>query len=830
VAHEGHFVEGMKLFSIALIIVLLLGACHPELDAEPSPATPYTVEALATPWPVGKTLKGSHGEIYRLMENGLIRRISDWPTFLALGFQADDLIEVPDKELARYPLGMPLTRWMTGQVDTNVYYLEEGKRYRVPDAETIEVIGGNLRGVSLVPDAFIESFELEADPLPSATLSADQRAYPESTAVLWADGFLWTANETGLLTRWDVKTQGYKQYRLPGEPVIRTLASDGQAIYVGVEGGDIWQLASDGSQTEVVDSESGWVSALAFDSDQNLWYADASHFDRANLRYHLGRGLTSLDLGQHPRGTGQPGWRPSDREQGIYADSDPLKDVSALTFDRERSILWIGTGFAGLLGYDVLEDTWQDYNTFNSNLGDNTISDLELAPDGTLWLATASGVSSYRNGIWENHHMAEVPMAGGALSLAIAEDNAIWAAGESYIAQMAPGEEWRVYRAADNPLLANRIRFVVLDDKDHPWLIGRRGKIHFDGDTWTAYDADVRRFTVFTPVGPFTSIIPPPLDFPSPVEDYPGWLKTWPRPEADNGRGIHFLQAHRYDAIEAQRQVNRLKSLGMRWTVVHYAGHDQLVRTAPIFQEAGIIVIWRPFVRPYETYDSWAEDVEFLCSRGIAPYIQLYNEPSLVQEWDNIQPVDQEKFLRNLLPAARQVYDAGGYVGLQFVDLDWLHLALQTMKAQGMSDTFDRLFFIPHLYGLNHPPEYDEDIHSVLGFREFAKVFEEEIGFVPAMIAGEGGWRPNEAQDNRFPAVSEGLHRDYHLAVFDWFRIGQLSNKETLPDYFFAFCPWLISDPYDPAAWFDGDSGDRTLTIEAVGAIPPFDRRFSWDR
>jgi hypothetical protein len=147
-----------------------------------------------------------------------------------------------------------------------------------------------------------------------------------------------------------------------------------------------------------------------------------------------------------------------------------------------------------------------------------------------------------------------------------------------------------------------------------------------------------------------------------------------------------------------------------------------------------------------------------------------------------------------------------------------------------MSDTFDRLFFIPHLYGLNHPPEYDEDIHSVLGFREFAKVFEEEIGFVPAMIAGEGGWRPNEAQDNRFPAVSEGLHRDYHLAVFDWFRIGQLSNKETLPDYFFAFCPWLISDPYDPAAWFDGDSGDRTLTIEAVGAIPPFDRRFSWDR
>jgi len=117
----------------------------------------------------------------------------------------------------------------------------------------------------------------------------------------------------------------------------------------------------------------------------------------------------------------------------------------------------------------------------------------------------------------------------------------------------------------------------------------------------------------------------------------------------------------------------------------------------------------------------------------------------------------------------------------------------------------------------------------VLGFGNFAEVFEEEIGFAPVMIAGEGGWRPGEAQDNRYPAVSEALHRDYHLAVIDWFRSGQLSNGEALPDYFFAFCPWLISDPHDPAAWFDSDSGDRTLTIEAIEAIAPYEREFSWD-
>jgi hypothetical protein len=208
--------------------------------------------------------------------------------------------------------------------------------------------------------------------------------------------------------------------------------------------------------------------------------------------------------------------------------------------------------------------------------------------------------------------------------------------------------------------------------------------------------------------------------------------------------------------------------------------------------------------------------------------MQLYNEPCLAQEWDHSQTADQETYLRNLLPAIQQVHDAGGYVGIQFLDPDWLRLTLQMMKSQGKSKVFERLFFIPHLYGLNHPPDYDEDINSVLGFREYAKIFEEEIGFVPVTIAGEGGWRPGEAQDNRYPPISEALHRDYHLAVFDWFHTGKLSNGDILPDYFFAFCPWLISDPHDPAAWFDSDSGDRTLTVEAMERTPSFERKFSW--
>ncbi|GIK41839.1 MAG: hypothetical protein BroJett011_56720 [Chloroflexota bacterium] len=567
------------------------------------------------------------------------------------------------------------------------------------------------------------------DPLPQATPVADEKAYPQITAVLWAGEFLWTANESGLLTRWDVQSGSYRQYRLPGQPVIRALAADGAALYAGTERGDIWRLVDEAAPTRLVGEELNRISALVFDS----------------------------------------------------------------------------------------------------TLADGSVNDRKRAPDGSVWLATTAGLSVSSDEAGESARLVEDLPDESAISLAIAGDNTVWVAGQSYIARLNPGQTWQLYRLADNPLLLNRFRFVVLDDEGWPWFIGRQGKIHFDGQSWIAYDADVRRMASFTPVQPLAQITPPPLDFPSPMQDYVAWLKTWPRPSADNGRGMHFLQTHQFDPIEAQRQVNRLKQLGMRWALVPYAGHDQLVRTAPIFQAAGITVVWRPFVRPDESYDSWTQDVEFLRSRGLAPYFQLYNEPSLAQEWDNDQPVSQQTYWRNLLPAIRQVYDAGGYVGLQFVNPDWLRQTLQTLKAEGLDDAFDRLFFVPHLYGLNHPPEYDQDINGVLGFRRFAEIFEAEIGFVPVMIAGEGGWRLGEAQDNRYPAINAELHRDYHLAVFDWFRTGTLSNGEALPDYFFAFCPWLISDPQDPAAWFDSAAGDRTLTIEAVTTLPAFNRKFSWE-
>jgi len=312
------------------------------------------------------------------------------------------------------------------------------------------------------------------------------------------------------------------------------------------------------------------------------------------------------------------------------------------------------------------------------------------------------------------------------------------------------------------------------------------------------------------------------------VELPPIALQDWPRPADDNGLCIHFLGTGYYGDEELDLNIWRMKTMRMKWALVIYGDEIQLRKAAIKFRDAGITVVWRKMRRPYQPFFELSRDVQILQELGMPPYIQLYNEPSLPAEWDG-REIDQERFLENLLRAATSLYNAGGYVGLQFVNERWLVAALKEMKAHGGEAIFGRMFFVPHPYALNHPPDYTEDCSAVLGFRCFAAAFEQEIGFVPPMIAGEGGWKYRATDDPRFPMVDDQLHAQYHRELFDWFRTGVLSNGQPLPDYLFAFCPWLLSSKMDDSAWFDSFAGDHTLTIEAVQNMPSFRRRFSWE-
>ncbi len=306
-------------------------------------------------------------------------------------------------------------------------------------------------------------------------------------------------------------------------------------------------------------------------------------------------------------------------------------------------------------------------------------------------------------------------------------------------------------------------------------------------------------------------------------------LRDWPRPANDNGFCIHFIPTGYYTARDFEIQIPRLKGLQMRWVLALYADENQLRLAAPQFKAAGIVPVWRKTLRPYQRYYAWDRDIQILKDNGLPPYFQLYNEPDAGQEWDG-RDINRDQWVANFVQTAKDVYNAGGYVGIQVLDEDWLRAVIASVKAQKGERLFGRMFFVPHPYGVNHPPNYVEDDVGVLGYRTFAEVFQKEIGFVPPFIAGEGGWKFGAGEDNRFPPIADKLHAQYHVELFNWFRLGKVSDGQPLPDYLFAFCPWILSAPMEGAAWYDSFEGNRELTIADMKKIPIFTRKFSWDK
>lgn len=803
---SGCLLQRKALFGF--VVLLALTACQ---SIAPSPL-PTAVTSAPTPPPAQRNdqllVAQDDIAVYRLMDSGEIRHVRDWAAFVAFAFQFGDVTSVPREQLAEYPIGMPLTRWVTGGSDPGLYVLVNGRRYPVTNPYELAASGVSPVEVSFLPNDLLASLPFAEGGLGSVFAGGKSSAV---TATAWWQGSLWAADASGRLRVW--RDGGWRpgDHRPPDGGTIHALVSGGDRLYAGVDNGSVWALATDGRWEPLLQRGNGWVSALALDPAGILWVADSGHYDLISGRYQPGFGLVRLDLDT------------LEAADVLSASTDgpnaPLQSITALAWNGDR--LWVGTRFGGLYGYRRNSGEWEHYTSFNSGIAGNAISALRLESDGDLWIATDGGIQRLVDETFDS------PSGPGGILAITSNGEDVWTAGAAVIAHSEDSRAWQIDRAFDTPILLDRFASIVLDDMGLPWFVGERRLIRFDGQGWLAYDLlSTGEASPFIP-GKLPSTASAALDLPSPREGYSSWLRAWPRPQADNGRCMHYLQGPSGDEFEVRLEIARLLRLGVRWVLVNYTDRSQLLMMAPLFKEAGITGIWRPYVRPYQEYEYWAEDVAFLQSQGVAPYIQVYNEPSLEQEWDG-QSIDQALYQSHLLPAVQEVVDAGGLAGLQHIDPGWLREDLRQLKSAGMDDVFERLFFVPHPYGANHPPDYDEDIIGVLGFREYARVFEEEIGFVPPMIAGEGGWRLGDASDTRYPAVDEALNRDYHVAVFDWFRTGLLSNGEPLPDSLFAFCPWLLSDPNDPAAWFDSASGDRTLTIQGVAGMPDFVRQFSW--
>ena len=309
----------------------------------------------------------------------------------------------------------------------------------------------------------------------------------------------------------------------------------------------------------------------------------------------------------------------------------------------------------------------------------------------------------------------------------------------------------------------------------------------------------------------------------------------FPRPPRDNGIGMHL--GFDLSPSTLERYVPALEQLRATWCLIPHRGEDDLARAAYMTARRGIMPIARWLCTIDENVIDFARFARLLRSMNLPAYVQIFNEPSSPHEWRDGVPKPRAFTARWCEHAAR-VVAADGLPGLQVLHAEELEAVLRELKTLNAQSVIERMWFCPHPYGANHPPDYpydelnqrdhpgatlNDDPDSVLQFLEFAPVFERELGFVPPFVAGECGWQYGNASDARYPKIDDAHHAKYHAALFEMFRVNKLPNGAPLPDFVYAFCPWILYGA-EADAWFSSTTGVRQQTLDAIIAIPPFTR------
>lgn len=286
-----------------------------------------------------------------------------------------------------------------------------------------------------------------------------------------------------------------------------------------------------------------------------------------------------------------------------------------------------------------------------------------------------------------------------------------------------------------------------------------------------------------------------------------------------------------------ERYVPALEQLHVTWCLVPHRSEEDLGRAAYAVATRGMMPISRWLCTVDENVLDFARYARLLRGMNLPAYVQIFNEPSNPHEWRDGVPKPRAFTARWCEHAAR-VAAEDGFPGLQVLHVQELEAVLRELKTLNAQSVIDRMWFCPHPYGGNHPPDYpydernqrdhpgatlNDDPDTVLQFLEFAPVFERELGFVPPFIAGECGWQFGNATDPRYPKVDDAHHAAYHAALFEMMRTNKLPNGAPLPDFVTAFCPWILYGA-EADAWFSSTTGVRQQTLNAVAAIPQFVR------
>jgi hypothetical protein len=169
----------------------------------------------------------------------------------------------------------------------------------------------------------------------------------------------------------------------------------------------------------------------------------------------------------------------------LEVELQPSQNVNSFAFVNDN--VYIATDGAGIGEFDGTR--WRFY-TQNDGLPSNTVYDLFVDDNQTLWAATYEGIVRFVDGHWDIAYRATTDglTSNQVLAFRVDQNNNLWFATLNHgISRFGSNDQWYSYFENDPNL--REIRGVAFDAQGGAWFGTDRGGVHyFDGEFWINFN------------------------------------------------------------------------------------------------------------------------------------------------------------------------------------------------------------------------------------------------------------------------------------------------------------------------------------------------------